>query len=121
FQVQLQENPNKEPVEDATVPWRAEFQTVATIRIPAQEFDTEGRMAFCENLSFTPWHAIEAHRPLGGINRTRKTVYAVLSKLRHELNDVPMREPSPSDAGVAEPKTDGPCQAAEVIEAELER
>ncbi len=54
----------------------APFQTVARIWIPKQMFDTPGRMAFGENLSFTPWHAIAAHEPLGEINRMRKDVYS---------------------------------------------
>ena len=57
----------------------APFQTVARIWIPRQTFDTPGRMAFGENLSFTPWHAIAAHEPLGEINRVRKEVYSRLA------------------------------------------
>ncbi len=98
FLVQLQEDPESMPVEDPTVPWdesRAPYRPVARIHIPVQEFDTAERREFCENLSFTPWHAIADHRPLGGINRTRKPVYSTLSRLRHELNGVPMGEPTP--------------------------
>ena len=29
----------------------------------------------CEKLEFTPWHSLEAHRPIGGINRLRQKVY----------------------------------------------
>src|SRR5262249_40912959 len=50
-----------------------------------------------ENLSFTPWHAITAHEPLGEINLVRKEVYTQLSDLRHRMNGVEPREPSPSD------------------------
>jgi hypothetical protein len=98
FQVQVQEDPVAMPVEDPTVPWdeaRFPYRTVARLRIPAQEFDTPERRSFGENLSFTPWHAIAEHRPLGGINRTRKKVYTVLSRARHELNSEPMHEPTP--------------------------
>jgi hypothetical protein len=83
------------PVEDPTIPWDAPYQKVATIRIPPQTFDTPEQLAFCENLSFTPWHALPEHRPLGGINRARKAVYAAVSAQRHELNGVPEREPTP--------------------------
>jgi len=97
FQVQLQRDVEKQPIEDPTVEWdeaSCPFQTVARIRIPTQEFGTPERMSFCENLSFTPWHALTDHRPLGGINRTRKEVYRVLSKMRHDLNGVSMSEPT---------------------------
>lgn len=97
FQVQLQKDERGTPIEDPTIDWErsgAPFRTVATIRIPSQEFDTPERMTFCENLSYTPWHALPEHRPLGGINRTRKRVYSELSRRRHELNGVPRSEPT---------------------------
>jgi hypothetical protein len=84
------------PVEDASVEWleyTAPFRKVATIIIPPQTFDTPARMAFCENLSYTPWHSLPEHRPLGGINRARRVVYQELSKIRHASNAVPRREP----------------------------
>jgi len=36
-------------------------------------------------------------RPLGGINRTRKKVYAAISARRHELNEARQEEPSSSE------------------------
>ena len=51
------------------------------------------QMQFGENLSFTPWHSVADLRPLGGINRTRRKVYAAISARRHELNGVPEAEP----------------------------
>jgi hypothetical protein len=94
FYVQVQTDPATMPVEDPTVDWNAPFQKVATIRIPPQTFDTPERRSFGENLSFTPWHSLPDHRPLGGINRARKAVYLAISKQRHELNGVPRREPT---------------------------
>ena len=88
------------PVEDPTVPWddgAAPFIKVATIRIPIQSFESKEQMEFGENLSFTPWHAVADLRPLGGINRARKKVYEAISARRHELNGVPMEEPSLSE------------------------
>jgi hypothetical protein len=91
---QVQSDAVTMPIEDPTVEWAAPWQKVATIHIPAQNFDTPEQQAFGENLSFTPWHGVPAHRPLGGINRTRKEVYRAISKQRHELNGVPRREPT---------------------------
>src|SRR5262249_48761244 len=62
------------------------FRNVATIIIPHQEFATPARDRFCETLSFTPWHALPQHRPLGAVNRMRRVAYEAISKLRHELN-----------------------------------
>jgi hypothetical protein len=93
FSVQVQTDPVTMPVEDPTVAWDAPWQKVATIRIPPQTFDSPEPMRFGEDLSFTPWHSLPEHRPLGGIQRARKEIYRAISKQRHELNDVPRREP----------------------------
>jgi len=97
FLVQLRTDPGKMPIEDPTVAWDpglAPFQKVATITVEPQTFDTKARMTFCENLSFTPWHSLPEHRPLGGINRARKAVYLASSALRHKENQVPRKEPT---------------------------
>ncbi len=94
FFVQVQTDPVTMPVEDPTVEWNGPYQKVATLRIPPQQFDTTERKSFGENLSFTPWHSLPDHRPLGGINRARRDIYLAISKQRHELNGVPRREPT---------------------------
>ncbi|KYF75907.1 hypothetical protein BE11_46595 [Sorangium cellulosum] len=96
FLVQLQTHPTRTPIEDPTIRWSedvAPFRKVATMVIPAQRLDPPGRAEFEENLSFTPWHALPAHRPLGGLNRARRAVYEAISKLRHERNGVRREEP----------------------------
>ena len=100
FLVQVQTDPEAMPVEDATVVWdeaKSPPTKVATLRIPVQQFDTPAVREFDENLSFTPWHALETHRPLGGINRCRKRVYDAISEERHRANHVPRREPTLDD------------------------
>lgn len=102
FMVQRQTDSGKMPVEDATIVWkesRSPFERVATIRIPPQTFDSDAQKKFAEDLSFTPWHALPEHRPLGNVNRIRRVVYESISKLRHELNGVERREPG-RDEGV---------------------
>ena len=97
FMVQLRKRPMEMPIEDPTVEWSEEdspFIPVARITIPRQEFASPKQEAFCENLSFSPWHTIPEHRPLGGINRIRKTVYDTVSRVRHELNGEQRREPT---------------------------
>lgn len=83
-------------VEDSMTEWKesqAPFYRVATIHIPKQIFDTPEQNMFCENLSFTPWHALPEHRPLGAINRLRKVIYENISTIRHEINSVLRQEP----------------------------
>jgi Catalase len=97
FMVQVRTDPATMPVEDPTVEWNerlAPFKKVARITIPrGQEFDAAEATDFCENLSLTPWHSLEEHRPLGGIQRVRKTVYTEISILRHQLNGKSRQEP----------------------------
>ncbi len=97
FMVQLRTNPATMPIEDATIAWdetASPFIPVARVTIPRQVFSTPQQNAFCENLSFTPWHCVDAHRPLGGINRVRRVVYEAISSLRHRLNLAPRIEPT---------------------------
>lgn len=97
FMVQRQTDPATMPIDDSTVLWSEElapFVEVASITIPPQRFDSPEQQAFCENLSYTPWHALPVHQPLGTINRVRRVVYDATSSLRHRLNGVPRREPS---------------------------
>lgn len=100
FTVQLQTNADSMPIEDPGKEWKeseSPFRKVATIRILQQEFDSEAQRVFGENLSYTPWHSLPAHRPLGGINRARKIVYDAISTFRHEYNKVARKEPSSWD------------------------
>lgn len=97
FLIQLQRDAMVMPIEDASVLWdeaHSPFVRVASIHIPKQSFDSEVQTEYGENLSFTPWHALPEQRPLGGINRARKSIYTAISKLRHEMNDVPREEPT---------------------------
>lgn len=97
FCVQLRGDPAAMPVEDPTILWDEKlspFLPVARLTIAKQIFDTPERIAFGENLSFTPWHGLDAHRPLGGINRVRRVVYETISELRHSLNHAPRVEPA---------------------------
>lgn len=97
--VQLCNDPASMPIEDPTISWNEQsspFIPVAHLTISKQVFDTPERVAFGEALSFTPWHGLDAHRPLGGINRVRRVVYEAISKLRHDLNHIPRVEPTAS-------------------------
>lgn len=89
FKVQLQKPDKYMPIEDPSIQWKesdSPFITVAKIIIPIQKFDTEEDRLFCENLSFSPWHALHAHRPIGELNRIRKKVYQASSDYRHKAN-----------------------------------
>ncbi|NNM01704.1 MAG: catalase family protein, partial [Gammaproteobacteria bacterium] len=95
FMVQLQTDPATMPVEDPTIAWDetdSPFVAIARLELPAQQFDSEEQMTFCENLSFNPWRALPEHRPLGGISRARRAIYNAMSGYRHARNDSPASE-----------------------------
>ncbi len=89
LQIQRQDAHKFMPIEDTSIEWREQdspFETVARITLPAQDFDTPALNLQCDNLSFNPWFGIDAHRPIGGINRLRKAVYEAVSDYRHSRN-----------------------------------
>jgi len=43
---------------------------------------------FGENMSFSPWHSLAAHEPLGEINEARRRVYPAISQFRRSENHV---------------------------------
>lgn len=97
FTIQLQTDTFRMPVEDAGVRWPEELSppiSVATLRIPRQQFDSPAQLAFAHRLSYNPWHCIAEHRPLGNQNRARRRIYRELSRLRQEMNQTPHREPT---------------------------
>jgi uncharacterized protein YodC (DUF2158 family) len=115
------------PIDDPTVEWReseSEFHTVAWIWIPPQIPDTRGRMDFCEELSFTPWHALPDHEPLGEINAVRRAVYRELSEARHDANQVelrePQRDPNPDNPAMAPRSRNAPATFSQVLGEELD-
>jgi hypothetical protein len=72
----------EEDVEDACKAWPDPFVTVARIAIPPQDFASPERREYCETLFYTPWHGLDEHQPLGGINRLRQDVYQKSADLR---------------------------------------
>lgn len=96
FMVQFQKDPKKMLIEDLSNKWSEQdspFVKVATLKIPKQVFNSKEQKEFGDNLSFTPWHSLPAHRPLGNISRGRKVIYDTLSKFRHAKNNTPRKEP----------------------------
>ena len=87
FKVQLCSDPARMPIEDASVEWSeaaAPFVKVATLRIPRQQFRTPERDALSEALTFSPAHALVAHRPIGAVNRARMRIYTEQSAFRQQ-------------------------------------
>ena len=107
FLVQVREAPSDDDernriADDAVAGWNDELYPpvkVAEIRLLplGEDFDADVMMAFGEHLSFTPWHHVPAHEPVGSINEARRVVYDRISTLRHDLNRKVRREPLPHE------------------------
>jgi hypothetical protein len=69
------------PIEDASVEWPesiAPFVEIGRLVLPRQDVASARGQEIeqlVEKLSFDPWHALEAHRPLGAVMRARAVAY----------------------------------------------
>ena len=85
------------PIEAADKEWpedKSPWQTVARITVLPQHSYSDARQLFVdERLSFNPWHALEAHRPLGGIMRSRLKAYEEAIRYRAQRNERERVEP----------------------------
>ena len=99
--VQLMTDPLRTPVEDASVQWPEDLSPYVTVgklaALPQPAYSPERRVFVDEILSFSPWHGLEAHRPLGNIMRARKKAYMIASQFRHSMNSRPSVEPKSID------------------------
>ncbi len=96
-----EEKDNKFPIEDASKAWPANespWQTIGRITVEPQQTYSDARELFVdEQISFSPWHALAAHRPLGGIMRSRLKAYEEAAKYRAQRNAHPHVEPRSID------------------------
>jgi hypothetical protein len=85
------------PIEDASVVWpedKSPYQPIARIKVQPQRAWSEGRSSRVnDQMSFSPWHGLAAHRPLGGIMRSRRQVYEMAKRFRAEKNGRIIEEP----------------------------
>lgn len=97
LRVQLQTNPRTMPVEDASVLWpedESPYLAVGRVTVAPQPAWSEARAEQADDgLSFSPWHGIMDHQPLGSINRARKEAYAMSAGFRASHNQCPIHEP----------------------------
>ena len=98
LRVQLCTDLQTMPIEDASMVWPEDlspYVTVARITTKPQQAWSDARSkAIDDEMSFSPWHGIEAHRPIGSIVRVRKMAYEMSAKFRAEYNKVSMVEPA---------------------------
>jgi hypothetical protein len=97
IRVQLCRDPAAMPIENPAVAWSEElspFVPVARIRVQPQTAWSEARSAVVDDgLSFSPWHGLAAHQPLGAIMRVRRAAYAAGAQFRATHNHRTITEP----------------------------
>jgi catalase len=85
------------PVERADVEWpeaKSAWQNVGRIVVDPQNSYSDARQLFVdERMSFSPWHALEAHCPLGGLMRARRKAYVEAARFRIARNQRVAVEP----------------------------
>lgn len=90
------------PIENAAIVWpedQSPYVAVARITAPPQEAWSEARSAAIDGgMSFSPWHGLAAHRPLGGVMRARREPYEMSARFRAERNGRTIEEPRSLDA-----------------------
>jgi hypothetical protein len=108
----LQKDAVAQPIEDSNIEWLSSDEDIAAGRrfanrtevgrflFPPQMFDSPGMEAKCEKLSFNPWHSLNAHRPLGNMQRARKAVYLAGAKYRDA--NIEAQRPEPIHAAYLE-------------------
>lgn len=85
------------PVEDSSKPWpedQSPYIAVGTITAqPQDSWSPANVQAIDDGTSFSPWHGIAAHQPLGSIMRVRRDAYKSSADFRGAHNGCPMHEP----------------------------
>ena len=86
LRVQLCTNLEDMPIEDASVKWPEDlspYVPVARIRVASQPaWSSEQVEAIDQKMSFSPWHGVVEHQPLGGIMRVRRATYEASATFR---------------------------------------
>lgn len=97
LRVQLNTDLDEMPIEDASAVWDEDaspFRTVATLTVEPQAAWIYGTSERQEDaLSFSVWHGLAAHQPLGAVNRARKETYQFSAEYRGRFNGCPIHEP----------------------------
>jgi hypothetical protein len=98
LRAQLCDNLYDMPIDDPTAEWSEEhspFIAVARLVARPQTGWSPARSAVVDDgMGFSPWHGLQAHRPLGAIMRMRKLAYATSQRFRSERNAVQVQEPT---------------------------
>jgi len=85
------------PIDNPTVEWNEEdspFVTLARLSAGPQTAWSPARSAAVDDgMGFSPWHGLQAHRPLGELMRLRKLSYETSQRFRAQHGTTTWREP----------------------------
>ena len=102
LRVQLCTDLEEMPIEDASVKWPEDlspYVPIARITVPAQPAWSEQAVSVVDQrMSFSPWHGVVDHQPLGGIMRVRRAAYASSARLRGAQGSCSFHGAGQSDA-----------------------
>lgn len=97
LRVQLCTDLDRMPIEDASVEWdqgESPFRAIGRLVVQPQPGWTEEKARrFDDGMAFSPWQGLAAHRPLGAINRARRSAYPMSRDFRAAFNGCPIHEP----------------------------
>ncbi len=83
--VQFFSDAQSTPIEDHSVDWNTPWLTVGRLDLLQQDVTLDRGKKLSEaieKMSFDPWHALEAHRPIGNVMRARNAAYRVSTQER---------------------------------------
>ena len=84
LKAQFQEDPCKQPIEDASVKWGTQERELGEVMFTSEVTGDENPK--CRNAVFQPWMKTEEFKPLGGLNRGRLYAYQMIGEARQALN-----------------------------------
>lgn len=85
LEVQFFRNEEITPIEDGSVIWPSPLFKIAELVIPQQDLLSDDAIAAhraVEEVEFSPWRTTKGIKPLGSLNRARRSVYPASVQLR---------------------------------------
>jgi hypothetical protein len=97
LRAQLCTNIETMPIEDASIIWPegdSPYITVATLHVDQQDSWSSSKIAIIDQgISFSPWHALTDHRPLGSVMCARRQAYIESANFRAAHGGRVIKEP----------------------------
>ena len=97
LRVQLCTDLEKMPIENASIDWPRKISPYLAVAVlsmkPQDSWSEEAVRDIDEGMSFSPWHGVADHRPLGNVMRARRATYSASAAFRATHNGCLVGEP----------------------------